>query len=184
MGGRLWSQEEIELLEEMTEKYPLATVARKLNRSENAVFIKQQRLGIGGLRANTDMLTRNTLSRILGIENRTVQRWERRGLKSIRKKPYVMYRQQDIIRYMRDHPEDWNAARITDDSLFMGYDWYKEKRRTDKPNRYNWTEAEVSRMKTLRRQGFTIREIAEKMNRSESSIKYKMYGREKPDGRN
>lgn len=183
MGGRLWSQEEVELLEEMTEKYPLSTVARKLNRSENAVFIKQQRLGIGGLRANADMLTRNTLSRILGIENRTIQRWERRGLKSVRKKPYVMYRQQDIIRYMKEHPEDWNAARITDDSLFMGYDWYKEKRRTDKPNRYNWTEAEVSWMKTLRRQGFTIREIAEKMNRSESSIKYKLYGREKSNGR-
>lgn len=184
MGGRAWSQEDIELLEEITEKYPLATVARKLNRSENAVFIKQQRLDIGGLRANTDMLTRNTLSRILGVENRTIQYWERKGLKSIKKKPYVMYRQQDIIRYMRDHPEDWNAARITDDSLFMGYDWYKEKRRTDKPSRYNWTEAEVSWMKTLRRQGFTIREIAEKMNRSESSIKYKMYGREKSDGRN
>ena len=159
----------------MTEKYPLATVARKLNRSENAVFIKQQRLGIGGLRANTDMLTRNTLSRILGIENRTVQRWERRGLKSVRKKPYVMYRQQDIIRYMRDHPEDWNAARITDDSLFMGYDWYKEKRKNDKPNRYNWTAAEVSQMRLLRHKGYSIREIAEAMNRSESSVKYKLY---------
>lgn len=184
MGGRAWSQEELIQLEELTEKYPLATVARKLNRSENAVFLKRQRTGIGGFIANTDMLTRNTLSRILGVENRTIQYWERKGLKSVRKKPYVMYRQQDIIRYMEEHPEDWNAARITDDSLFMRYDWYKEKRRTDKLNRYNWTEAEVSWMKTLRRQGFTIREIAEKMNRSESSIKYKMYEREKTDGRN
>lgn len=40
-----------------------------------------------------------------------------------------------------------------------------------------------SQMKMLRKQGFTIREIAEKMNRSESSIKYKLYGREKSDGR-
>lgn len=48
---------------------------------------------------------------------------------------------------------------------------------------YNWTQTEVSQMKMLRKQGFTIREIAEKMNRSESSIKYKLYGREKSDGR-
>lgn len=183
MGGRAWSQEDLNRLEELTEKYPLATVARILNRSENAVFLKRQRTGIGGFMANTDMLTRNTLSRILGVENRTIQYWERKGLKSVRKNPYVMYRQQDIIRYMKEHPEDWNAARITDDSLFMGCDWYKEKRRTDKPNRYNWTETEVSQMKMLRKQGFTIREIAEKMNRSESSIKYKLYGREKSDGR-
>ena len=47
----------------------------------------------------------------------------------------------------------------------------------------NWTQTEVSRMKMLRKQGFTIREIAEKMDRSESSIKYKLYGREKSDGR-
>ena len=125
MGGRAWSQEELIRLEELTEKYPLATVARKLNRSENAVFLKRQRTGIGGFMANTDMLTRNTLSRILGVENRTIQYWERKGLKSVRKKPYVMYRKQ----------------------------------------------------------GFTIREIAEKMNRSESSIKYKLYGREKSNGR-
>lgn len=94
MGGRAWSQEELIQLEELTETYPLATVARKLNRSENAVFLKRQRTGIGGFMANTDMLTRNTLSRILGVENRTIQYWERKGLKSVRKKPYVMYRQQ------------------------------------------------------------------------------------------
>lgn len=117
MGGRAWSQEELIRLEELTETYPLATVARKLNRSENAVFLKRQRTGIGGFMANTDMLTRNTISRILGVENRTLQYWERKGLKSVRK------------------------------------------------------------------QGFTIREIAEKMNRSESSIKYKLYGREKSNGR-
>lgn len=107
MGGRAWSQEELIRLEELTETYPLATVARKLNRSENAVFLKRQRTGIGGFMANTDMLTRNTLSRILGVENRTLQYWERKGLKSVRKNPYVMYRQQDIIRYMEEHPEDW-----------------------------------------------------------------------------
>lgn len=86
MGGRAWSQEELIRLEELTEKYPLATVARILNRSENAVFLKRQR-------------------------------------------------------------------------------------------------TEVSQMKMFRKQGFTIREIAEKMNRSESSIKYKLYGREKSNGR-
>lgn len=80
-------------------------------------------------------------------------------------------------------PEDWNAARVTDDTLFMQYPWLKEKRKNDISHKYNWTQTEVSQMKMLRKQGFTIREIAEKMNRSESSIKYKLYGREKSDGR-
>lgn len=84
---------------------------------------------------------------------------------------------------MKEHPEDWNAARVTDDTLFMQYPWFKEKRKNDISHKYNWTQTEVSQMKMLRKQGFTIREIAEKMNRSESSIKYKLYGREKSNGR-
>lgn len=114
MGGRKWTDEELVLLEELTEKYPLETVARRLNRTKEAVFLKRQRIGMGGYMANTDMLTRNTVSKILGIENRTLQYWERKGLKSYRKRPYVMYRQEDIIKYMREHPEDWNAATIID----------------------------------------------------------------------
>lgn len=133
MGAPAWTAEEISTLEEMTSKYPLPTVARKLNRSVSAVFLKQQRLGIGGLRQNSDMITRNTLSKILGVENRTIKSWEEKGLKSIKKKPYIMYRHQDIINYMRDHLEDWNAARITDDSLFMRFDWYQEKKKHDVP---------------------------------------------------
>lgn len=85
--------------------------------------------------------------------------------------------------FRRQHPEDWNAARVTDDTLFMQYPWFKEKRKNDISHKYNWTQTEVSQMKMLRKQGFTIREIAEKMNRSESSIKYKLYGREKSNGR-
>lgn len=86
-------------------------------------------------------------------------------------------------RFEPEHPEDWNAARVTDDTLFMQYPWFKEKRKNDISHKYNWTQTEVSQMKMLRKQGFTIREIAEKMNRSESSIKYKLYGREKSNGR-
>ncbi|GEM_PF-7056694 len=40
MGGRAWSQEELIRLEELTETYPLATVARKLNRSESSIKYK------------------------------------------------------------------------------------------------------------------------------------------------
>lgn len=78
MGAPAWTAKEISALEEMTAKYPLPTVARKLNRSVSAVFLKQQRLGIGGLRQNSDMITRNTLSKILGIENRTIKSWGRK----------------------------------------------------------------------------------------------------------
>lgn len=40
MGGRAWSQEDLNRLEELTEKYPLATVARILDRSESSIKYK------------------------------------------------------------------------------------------------------------------------------------------------
>lgn len=175
MGGRKWTDEELCLLEELTAKYPLETVARRLNRSKEAVFLKRQRAGIGGYMTNTDLLTRNTVAKILGVDNSALRYWERKGLKSQRKRPYVMYRQEDIIRYMKEHPTDWNASRITDDTMFMRYDWYKEKRSKDTAKKYNWTSVEIQRMLHLRHEGYTLREIAEAMNRSESSIKYKLY---------
>lgn len=175
MGGRKWSKEELERLEDLSGKYPLSNVARLLGRSENAVYIKQQRLGIGGFLNNTDMISRNMLSKIMGVEGRTVMRWERHGLKRVNKRPYVMFRQEDIIKFLKSNQSEWNAARVTDDTLFMQAEWYQKKRKTDISHKYNWQSSEVSKLHFLRKQGFSIREIAEKMNRSESSIKYKLY---------
>ena len=114
---------------------------------------------------------------MLGVEPRTVKKkWADKGLRIFRKGNYIVVRQEDLIRYLKQHPEDWNAANIPDDTLIMGYTWYKEKKHQDIPTSYYWKTSEKSRLQLLRKQGYSIREIAEKMGRSESSIKYKLYG--------
>lgn len=100
MGGRKWTDEELVLLEELTEKYPLETVARRLNRTKEAVFLKRQRIGMGGYMANTDMLTRNTVSKIL---------WNRKpnpavlGEKRSKKLPEATIRDVPTGRYHQIH---------------------------------------------------------------------------------
>lgn len=128
---KFWTDEEIEQLKEMSGKYPLNTVARKLGRTRASVQLKRSRLGIGGLLENTDLITKNMLAWILGVDNRTITRWNEIGLKCVQKEFYIMYRQQDIIRFMQEHPERWNAARIRDDTLFRSYPWFREKRKND-----------------------------------------------------
>lgn len=100
-----------------------------------------------------------------------------KGLDELEAHCESMVDKEDPESIWKDHPEDWNAYKINDDSILMGYDWYKEKKQTDEPKNYNWTSAEVQRMKHLRQKGYYIREIAEEMGRSESSIKYKLYSR-------
>lgn len=177
MGGRRWTNDEIQTLEDMSGTYTVATIARRLGRSFDSVNLKMNRLGILGFGKSTDLLTMNQLCIMLGVEPRTVKKkWADKGLRIFRKGNYIVVRQEDLIRYLKQHPEDWNAANIPDDTLIMGYTWYKEKKHQDIPTSYYWKTSEKSRLQLLRKQGYSIREIAEKMGRSESSIKYKLYG--------
>lgn len=173
---RYWDEEEIELLEEESGKVNLKSLAKKLGRSETAVFQKQQRLGIGGFLQNTDMLTCNSVAKILGVEFRTVAHWESKGLKSYRKRPYRMYKQNELVRFLKEHQELWNANRVTDATIFLNAEWFLQKKKKDTKNTtwfWSWEDREI--LKHLRREGYTIREIAEKTGRSESSIKYYLY---------
>lgn len=177
MGGRRWTNDEIQTLEDMSGTYTVATIARRLGRSFDSVNLKMNRLGILGFEKSTDLLTMNQLCIMLGVEPRTVKKkWADKGVRIFRKGNYIVVRQEDLIRYLKQHPEDWNAANVPDDTLIMGYAWYKEKKRQDIPTSYYWKTSEKSRLQLLRKQGYSIREIAEKMGRSESSIKYKLYG--------
>ena len=180
MAGRRWTQEELDTLESMLGTFTVASIAKKLGRSFDAVNIKLNRMGLVGFEKSTDMLTMNQVCLMLGVQSRTVKKkWRSKGLRFMRKGNYLAIRQEVLIKYLKNHPEDWNAANIPDDSLIMAYPWYKEKKKQDSKDNYYWTDAEVSRMKMLRHKGYSIREIAEQMGRSESSIKYKLYSRRK-----
>ena len=178
MAGRRWTQEELQILEDMISTYTVASIAKKLGRSFAAVNLKLNRMGMAGFEKSTDRLTMNQVCLMIGVQSRTVKKkWKDKGLRIIRKGNYLTVRQEDLICYLKDHPEDWSAANIPDDSLIMAFPWYKEKKKQDSKRQYYWTPEELSKLKYLRYQGYSIREIAEQMGRSESSIKYKLYPR-------
>ena len=179
MGGRIWTQEELDTLESLLGTYTVDSIARRLGRSFNAVNLKLNRMGFSGFEKSTDLINMNQLCIMLGVSDRTVKkRWmAERGLKSVRKGKFITFKQEVLENFLRDNQDLWNAAHVTDDSLLMRFDWYKDKRKTDTKIHFRWTSAEVRRLKALRHQGYYIREIAEMMNRSESSIKYKLYER-------
>lgn len=180
MGGRRWTPEELEALEEMIGTYTVAVIAKKLGRSFDAVNIKLNRMGLVGFEKSTDLLTMNQVCQMLGVASRTVKKkWRGKGLQIMRKGSYLAIKQEALIKYLKNHPEDWNAANIPNDSLIMRYPWYKEKKERDTKSQYHWTPEEKSKLWYLRHEGHSIPEIAKKMGRSESSIKYKLYPRRK-----
>ena len=94
MGGRRWTNDEIQTLEDMSGTYTVATIARRLGRSFDSVNLKMNRLGI--------LLTMNQLCIMLGVEPRTVKKkWADKGLRIFRKGNYIVVRQEDLIRYLK-----------------------------------------------------------------------------------
>lgn len=178
MAGRRWTEEELEKLERYNGTCTCATMAKRLGRSPEAVKIKMNRIGLRGFEQATELLTGFQVLKTYGIEYRQLQRWHRLGLKRRKISGYNTYRQEDLYKFMKSHPEEWDATKVTDDSLFMSEPWFLQKRKDDRvgpKKRKEWTSFDVSHLILRYRQGAPIRQIAEEMGRTESSIKNKMH---------
>lgn len=178
MAGRRWTQEEMQYLEDKCGVFTVASIAKHLGRSFDSVNIKLNRMGLQGFEKATDLLTVNQIHFMLGVEHRTIYRWgSKNGLKIKRKGNYTVVDQRELIKFLKNNQDLWNAKRVKDDTIFLGEEWFIQKKRNDVLKKYNWTTSEEHRLQHLRHEGYSISEIAEKMERSESSIKYKIYGR-------
>lgn len=67
MGGRRWTQEELQILEDKIGTFTVETIARRLGRSFDAVNIKLNRMGLVGFEKSTDLLTLNQVCQMLGV---------------------------------------------------------------------------------------------------------------------
>ena len=65
LGSRTWSSEELSYLEEHWGIVSIVSIAKKLNRTENAIIVKAQRLGLGPALQSGDYITFNQLVQTL-----------------------------------------------------------------------------------------------------------------------
>ena len=99
MAGRRWTREELQTLEDMIGTYTVASIAKKLGRSFDAVNIKLNRMGLVGFEKSTDLLTMNQVCLMLGVQSRTVKKkWRDKGLRIMRKGNYLAIRQEELIK--------------------------------------------------------------------------------------
>ena len=73
-----WTEKEEELLRELVPRYSVPVIAKKLNRSVNAVTVKARRLGLSR-RSRDDWFTKREVAEICGVDHKKVQRWIDRG---------------------------------------------------------------------------------------------------------
>ena len=82
-----WSKyEDAYLLEQVSKNVSVDYIARKLGRTSTGVYTRMYKLGVANRKDNIGMYTVNEISKLICIDNKTIIKWEKLGLKLHKKK--------------------------------------------------------------------------------------------------
>lgn len=175
VGGRRWTQEELRYLDEHRAYKTAAQIAKRLGRSVSSVSNAMHRYSLCSYRGATDWLSLYEIYQIIGISPETLKRkWQTKGLTITRVGKYNMVDQGDLIRYMKAHPEDWNANLMKSVTIFASAPWLEEMKGYHKSISYHWSEQDVETLQEMYTTGCEIKAIAERLGRSKGAVKQKL----------
>ena len=177
-----WSKSELEYLDEAWGKTSIKKIAQKLNRSENAVKIKAQRINKGAFLENGEYISCNQLFRILGIDyGYSLNKWIKEYNFPI-KKQKVNNNYFNVVKIEKF----WECAEKNQYLLNFSYfqkhslgkepQWVNIKREKDKSNQpYSnkrlWTSYEDERLCFLvKKHQYTYLELSQILKRSTGAI--------------
>lgn len=177
---RRWTQEEIELLEDKWGIWSVKRLAKHFNRTENAVILKSERLGLGG--AYQQYLNTTQIGEMFGVHRRTVLNYwiQRYGLRAssarLRKQKIYRILIEDLVDWCYNNQDKWSSVNLEPHALGEEFDWLVEKRKADKQCTVNtgfWTMSEYSLLIKLSNEGVPLKEIASRLNRTYFSVRRK-----------
>lgn len=174
-GRKKWTPEEEELLRKLSRKYTRSDIAKKLGRTTLSIKNKKIELGIGPMLELTDLWTFNQLSESVGKSMGAVNKsWVANGLKFVKRGRYCMVEESEVLRFMQEHPDLWDATKC-DHYIFGQYPWFIKKLEEDRKKpanarKYYWTDYEKSVLVTLKKRKVSNEEIAKRLGRTKNSI--------------
>lgn len=176
---RTWTQEEVEKLRRLCEEKTQSGIAKELGRSIQSVKSKRIDLGIASFTEQTDKLSIKQISALVGVDSSTIGKvWTKHGLRLRNAGMYKVISEESLLAFMQAHPELWKASKC-DYHFFCRNQWFMERLKNEKSgidrgthyqNMRFWTCAEISRMKMLKRRGFTHGEIAKELGRTKRAV--------------
>ncbi|AXG97787.1 helix-turn-helix domain-containing protein [Clostridium botulinum] len=182
---RKWTEEEVQYLEDNWGTVSIKYIAKKVNRTENAVILKAKRQGLGGTYSASECLTANLIANILKIDVHTVTDYwipkcNLKGNKKTLRGNASIYqiKLDDLIKWLKNNKDKWNASKVELYALGIEPEWLKEKRKIDStaPERrnYKWTKEEENKLISCYKLGLKQKEISKQMNRSVDGIERKI----------
>lgn len=172
---RQWTQEETEKLIQLSENYTKSDIAKRLHRTPSSVNGKIQALQLGGLIDRTAKWNFKQIADAVGVDPGCVGKtWVKYGLKYVKRGYYCLVDETELHRFMREHPELWNATKC-DYYLFYQFSWFMDKLEQDKKvpvehRGYFWTDYQKQQFASLKRKGYTHKQIADAIGKSKKAV--------------
>src|SRR5699024_9485679 len=183
---RMWTQEEVDFLEDEWGVMAIDSIARKLNRSFSSVHNKAQRLGLGDPLTHIDGITISQLSQVLNKHYGILENWinkynfpARRKRVTLKKRVLIVH-YSDFWKWADENKQMLDFARLERLSLGPEPDWVEVKRKADeirllhrpKPHNTAWSKYDDNHLKWMLERGrYTYPEISDELKRSEGAIK-------------
>lgn len=177
-ANKHWTAAEITYLREKHGSMASEKIASTLHRSVPAIHKMAYRLGLESVANDGRGYTYSEVGRLVGMSRHTISdRWERDGLKfknvgRLRKCSY-----ENLCKFMKGHPDYYNA-RKREYYFFQEHKWFRDKWKQDRlmtDRNKPWKTGEVQTALRLYYQGLNFKQIAEKLGRSECSVKNKIW---------
>lgn len=177
-----WSKTEIEYLDEAWGKTPVKKIAQKLNRSENAIKQKAQKLHKGAFLENSEYITCNQLIQTIGVDyNYSLKKWVKEySFPAKRRKVdnnfFNCVKIEKFWEWAEKHQYLLNFAHFDKHSLGKEPKWVDVKREQDKNNqkykiKHLWNEYEDERLIFLvKQQKYNHLELSKMLGRSTGAI--------------
>ena len=179
MAGKKWTKEEEEMLMDNWGKLSIETIAKRINRTVDAVELKGRRLQLGW---QMTAYSTTEVSNILGINYRTVYNYMKTGIIEAKRDKTKMKRyfstEKQIKKFMREHQDLWDTRKININLYNRKPRWYLEKEKADREKNTKtmkrYSDLEIKIAIDRYRRGYTYEEIALEVGRTSSSVYKKL----------
>lgn len=186
--ARNWTKQEEEYLIEKWGTVSVKTIAKKLNRSENAIVVRKNRLGLGAFLENGEYITWNQLSLALGkgnVDSYKMTSWVKNRefpvhTKRVNANTYKVVYLEEWWKWAEKNRDLLDFSDFEENILGEEPDWAKEKRRHDveKKQKYiktPWTKTEDEKLKHLvAKQQYSYDELSKILRRTNGAIQRRL----------
>jgi len=183
-----WTKEETDYLMDNWGKVSLAGISKHLNRSENAIIVKKNKLGLGAFLEAGDYISFNQLSRALGhgpVDTYMLTSWVKNRnfpvkYKRVDKNRFRVVYLSDFWKWADKNRNFVDFSKVPKNSLGKEPDWVKEQRkieqiRATKIHITPWTAAEDESLKFYLKQfKYTYYDLSKMLGRTCGAIQHRI----------